>query len=185
MNTHYESKRKQEFTNRTNQQILVYENLLNALDMVKPYIQQFDGKVPNARLTSAISNAENPNKITISFGRKPGFEGGAIKLTDYNHRMYPSLQGTTWNYLDYNECYITLVCTDPQEYNAQPRLMASETLAELEITRKDLSERIESCRKDLNDYESELQTWITIEKMVADYEDKYSYRLRGRIDMNR
>ncbi len=172
--------RKQEFTNEMNQQIKVYENLIQGLDTCKPFIESFNGKVANVRLINAINTAENPNKLSYSITTKSGHSGIAISITDHYNRKYASVDNIIIKYLSSNKCVFLLPTTKPDEYS-QDRINAEEALKQIE--KEFLTILIQECKTNLQMYDEEIKAWEELEKQVEAYEKKFSDRLRGNITM--
>lgn len=185
MNASHETLRKKDFNANTKQQNVVYQNLIDILDNCIPVIQKFDGKVINARFITAISEIVNPQKLHFSFGSRPGSKETTLKIGDYKNRYYPCVNSEGVKYIDRYETHITLAFTQPIDGNGQPRLNASQTFANVEETRKELSALIIAHNNDLDNYDKELEMWTQLKQAVEQYEKAFSYRLRGRIDMRR
>jgi len=175
--------RKQEFINQINQQIKVYEHLIQGLETCVPFIQSFNGKVLNVKLTNAISKAENPNRLSYSITQKAGYSGMAISITDSYNRMYPSVDKNTMNYLTSYKCVFHLPTTKPDEW-AQDRINADEAVKQIEIEKDYLLILIKECSADLQMYDEEITAWEELEKQIEVYEKKFSPRLRGTITMS-
>jgi len=175
--------RKQEFTNQVNQQIKVYEHLIQGLETCVQFIHSFNGKVVNVKLTNAISKAENPNRLSYSITQKSGYSGMALSITDTYNRMYQSVDKNTMNYLSSYSCVFHLPTTKPDEWS-QDRVNAEEALKQIEIEKEYLLILISECKTDLQKYDEEITAWEELEKQVEVYEKKFSPRLRGNITMS-
>lgn len=176
-------KRKEQFTLMINQQIKVYQNLIQGLEICKPFLSKFNGKVANVKLINAIKTAENPNKLIFSIGAKAGYNGIAISITDIYNKTYPSVDKICSNHLTSYTCVFPLPTTKPDEFS-QDRVNAEEALKQIEVEKESLLKKIEECNTDLLMYDEEIKAWEELDKQVEAYEKKFPSRLRGTITMS-
>lgn len=161
--------RKANFTAGTNQQIKVYKNLLDGVKVCRKVVAQFDGKVPNVRLVRAMKEQPNPHGLSYSLN-------GSISISDYQNRSYPMTTYT--GYVDCSTIAVKIVTTGN-------RIDGPATIAEADKQAEYLKAQIAQAEKDLRLFDEEAQAWAKLEKQIAEYNAKYSYRLRGDIQLRR
>jgi hypothetical protein len=79
---------KQNFTNKTNQQIEVYNNLLAALNTCEQCICRFDNKVANIHLIKAMKAEDNPKKLSFGLEYDKLNNCQSIHICDYQNRAF-------------------------------------------------------------------------------------------------
>lgn len=174
--------RKQQFTNEMNQQIKVYENLIQGLETCKPFIDAFNGKVANVKLLNAINTADNPNRLIYNITTKAGSNVKTLSIKDYYNRLYSSMEKHTMKSVTTYKYVFHLPTTKPDECS-QDRINAVEALKQIEIEIEYLLILIEECKADLQMYDEEIRAWEELTKQIEAYEKKFSHRLRGEITM--
>ncbi|GHU13492.1 hypothetical protein FACS189441_1070 [Betaproteobacteria bacterium] len=171
---------KQNFTNKTNQQIEVYANLLAALEICEQCIRQFDKKVVNIRLINAIKKENTLKKLAFSLEYDKYNDCQRIQIGDYQNRTF--------------ERTIPYGCRDVDEYKIEIRLItpsqrridAKETIDLMLTDAKEyLKNQKALCENDLLQYDEEQLAWAELKKQVGIYSAKFSYRLQGEISMKR
>ncbi len=179
-----EASRKAKRIATISQEVKICDNILNILDQCKEIIQAYNGKVVNRRMIVSLNEiGNNPQKIQFTYGCRPGWSEEAIKISDFNNRSCKV--GDQWVYLATYEEYIPIVTDSPENQSGQPRLNAEKTIENLETLRTNLYNQITELQSDIENYDKEVEAWQTIKAMVEDYQNTFSYRLRGDITMRR
>jgi hypothetical protein len=176
----HETAEKQNFTNKTTQQLEVYKRLLAALDICEQCIRCFDNKVTNIRLIKAIKTANNAGKLSFSLEYDKRNDCQKICIGDYPNRFYKTTISYVSNQIDEYQCVIRLITTP------QGRIDAAETIDLIVVDAKEyLKNQIALCEKDLQQYDEEQTEWAELKKQIETYKAKFSYRLQGKIEMRK
>lgn len=170
-NISIQSIRKDNLTKAINQEIILKTNLIKGLEAVKAILPQFDGRVLNVRLASAIRESSSVENLHYSVNN------GSVTISD-NHNNRFSNSSCTVSYIGGNHIKVSVV------FNGN-RIDATRTIDLIDKKIAEYSNDISECQKDLNDFDAEYQEWLTIEQAVKQYEANHSYRLKGDIDMRR
>lgn len=165
-------KSKERFTAQVNQQIKVYNHLLQGLAVCREIVARFNGKVLNIRLIKAMQEVENPHRLTFSLD-------GSISIHDYQNRWYSMPGDQHGGYIDY------YTITVPPVTNEANRIDASKTIENADRQTDYLKTKIADCKADITRFDEEAEAWEELKKQVDAYNAKFSYRLRGRIDMTK
>jgi len=167
---------KQDFVNKTNQEIMMFENLLKALKMSEPVIREFNLKIANARLATAIKKVVS-GELTVNYTVKTDYS--QIEIADYRNRTYKNRRDEQEILRENDISFIVKVFT------RENRIDADGTLKELRNAANYLESQIKDCQDAIDTYDAEVEEWLSIKKLVSEYESKFSSRLRSEIIMQR
>lgn len=165
-------KTKERFTVQMNQQIKVYNHLLQGVEVCKETVAKFDGKVLNIRLIKAMKEKANPHSLSFSLN-------GSISISDYQERWYSMPGDQNGAYIDYYTITVQPITNDAN------RIDASKTIENANKQTDYLKKNIAQCKADIILFDDEADAWNELKKQVDAYNAKYSYRLRGTIDMRK
>lgn len=155
-----------------NQQIKVYNHLLQGLEVYKGMADRFNGKVLNIRFIKAMKESHNPYRLTYSLN-------GSISISDCQNRWYSMPGDQHGGYIDYHTITVNPVT------NEANRIDASKTIENANRQTDYLKKQIEECKADILQFDEEAKAWADLEKHVQQYKDTYSYRLRGDIHLRK
>lgn len=154
------------------QQIKVYNHLLDGIKVCREQVTKFDGKVLNIRLINAMKEKPNPHRLSFSLN-------GSISISDYQDRWYSMPGDQNGGYIDYYTITVNPVT------NEANRIDASKTIENADKQTDYLKTKIVECKADITRFDEEAEAWAELKKQVDAYNAKYSYRLRGTIDMRK
>ena len=154
------------------QQVKVYNHLLQGLEVCKGIVHKFNGKVLNIRLVKAMKDNNNHYGLSYSLN-------GSISISDFQDRWYSMPGDQHGGYIDYYTITVTPVTNDSN------RIDASKTIENANNQTDYLKNKIAECKADIIRFDEEAEAWAELKKQVEAYNAKYSYRLRGHIDMRK
>ncbi|MCD7900267.1 MAG: hypothetical protein LUH22_10465 [Bacteroides sp.] len=163
---------KERFTAQMHQQIKVYNHLLQGLEVLKGVADRFNGKVLNVRFVNAMKESNNHYRLSYSLN-------GSVTIGDYQNRWYSMPGDQHGGYIDYYTISVTPVT------NEANRIDAPKTIERANNQTDYLKKQIAECKADIARFDEEAGAWKDLERRVNEYNAKYSYRLRGSIDMRR
>ena len=117
---------------------------------------------------------EKPNPHRLSFSLN-----GSISISDYQDRWYSMPGDQNGGYIDYYTITVNPVT------NETNRIDASKTIENADKQTDYLKTKIAECKADITRFDEEAEAWAELKKQVDAYNAKYSYRLRGTIDMRK
>lgn len=164
--------KKERFIAQMNQQIMVYNHLLQGLEVCKGIAHKFNGKVLNIRLVKAMKDSHNHFGLSYSLN-------GCISISDYQNRWYSMPGDEHGGYID------NYTITVKPVTNEANRIDASQTIENANTQIAYLKNQIAVCKDDILRFDEEAKAWAELEKHVDEYKAKYSYRLRGNISMRK
>ena len=169
------TRRKTLFTARHDQQIKVYNDLLDGLKTAKKILPRFDGKVVTRKIADALKAEIDIHGLYFSIA------DGFLTISDHNNRSYKDPFSTHGCfYID--DCKVLIDIATRTEGKSE-RLDWAQTRLNLEETRQATLNNIIRWNTDLHDFDAEEQAYAQIEKLADAYRERFGYTIRRRIDL--
>lgn len=157
------AERRARFMERSDKQLAIYETLEKAQEIVLKYVEKFDGKVLNARLSNAIDKEFTE---TIDTSLRASLKIDSTWSGKRDVRLKVNFYG---NYGFEDQVSISIFET------YEGRINAKETVDNFKSY---LPERIDSLTQAKKDYDAALETALKIENEIEKYRHAFHYSLR-------
>ncbi len=166
-----EPQRKQEFTNKFEHQVKIYQQFVNVLKDIIPVVTEYNGKVLNVKIVRACKAVASDMNISLD-GREV-----AISV-NYNTQHYKNAQGYM-SKVDISRFTFSI------SVDENKRVYSKKSVETIQEEIKYFREQIAAIQKDICfDYDEEVKAYEEFKKLTEAYNKRFSNRLRRSIIIN-